>query len=130
MLAQYNSSVPLPGYDRHYELKLYKLLLYEEGSFFSRHRDSYREEGHFASVIILLPTQEQFEGGQLIISKGRDRDEQSIVWEWRETADTEIHTACDPWQLPTFPLYYAAFYTDCVHELLPVTRGHRVEPGV
>ncbi|KAL8817250.1 MAG: hypothetical protein Q9223_003887, partial [Gallowayella weberi] len=43
---------------------LYKLLLYEEGAFFKPHRDTEKEPGMFATLVVCLPS--EFEGGTVI----------------------------------------------------------------
>ncbi|KAL6073102.1 Fe2OG dioxygenase domain-containing protein [Balamuthia mandrillaris] len=87
---------------------LYKLLLYETGGFFKTHRDTEKEEGMFASMVVQLPC--RYEGGQLVVhhaGQTKSFDEMSMG-----AAYTLYH--------------YAAFYADCPHELLPVTEGHRL----
>ena len=51
--------------------ELYKLLLYEEGAFFDRHRDSEKAEGMFATLIVALPSRHG--GGDVQISFGNQR---------------------------------------------------------
>lgn len=88
------------------EARLYKLLLYEEGSFFAPHRDSEKEEGMFGTLVIVLPS--QFTGGELVVKhKGET-----------QTFKQE--------RLSAFGSQYAAFYADCKHELKKVTSGHRL----
>lgn len=88
------------------EARLYKLLLYQEGSFFAPHRDSEKEEGMFATLVIVLPS--LFTGGELVVNhKGET-----------ETFKQE--------GLTSFGSQYAAFYADCRHELKKVTSGHRL----
>jgi hypothetical protein len=88
------------------EARLYKLLLYEEGSFFAPHRDSEKEEGMFGTLVIVLPS--QFTGGELVVKhKGET-----------ETFKQEGSSS--------FGSQYAAFYADCKHELKKVTSGHRL----
>ena len=47
------------------EASLYKLLIYEEGDFFLSHRDSEKEKGMFATLIVGLPSRHS--GGKLIV---------------------------------------------------------------
>ena len=47
------------------EASLYKLLLYEEGCFFARHRDNERLDGMFATLVLELPS--EYEGAQLSV---------------------------------------------------------------
>ena len=85
---------------------LYKLLIYDKGSFFVPHRDTEKAPGMFATLILALPSVSQ--GGELIV---RHKDHEA--------------------RLPLHPddpsdLAFAAFYADCVHEVRPVTAGHRL----
>ncbi len=83
--------------------ELYKLLIYDQGSFFVSHRDTEKSPGMFATLVIVLPSVSA--GGELVIRhKGRE---------------VQLDLRCDE---PS-ELAYAAFYADCVHEVLPVTAG-------
>jgi hypothetical protein len=55
------------GTDAEYKIEasLYKLLLYEEGCFFARHRDNERLDGMFATLVLELPS--EYEGAQLSV---------------------------------------------------------------
>eukprot|EP00029_Vermamoeba_vermiformis_P004973 TRINITY_DN1599_c0_g3_i3.p1 TRINITY_DN1599_c0_g3~~TRINITY_DN1599_c0_g3_i3.p1 ORF type:complete len:202 (-),score=5.82 TRINITY_DN1599_c0_g3_i3:1051-1656(-) len=46
--------------------RLYKLLIYEPGGFFVPHKDTEKEKGMFASLVITLPS--HFKGGELVVS--------------------------------------------------------------
>ncbi len=86
--------------------EFYKLLVYDEGSFFVSHRDSEKIPGMFATLIIELPS--VYTGGELIIRhQGREVCVDSQPNEPSEAA-------------------FAAFYADCLHEVLPVTSGCRL----
>jgi predicted 2-oxoglutarate/Fe(II)-dependent dioxygenase YbiX len=85
--------------------ELYKLLVYDKGSFFVGHRDTEKAPGMFATLVLALPAQSA--GGELVVRhKGRE---------------ARLDLAGDE---PS-ELAYAAFYADCVHEVLPVTAGCR-----
>lgn len=86
--------------------RLYKMLVYGPGDFFVEHRDTEKESRMFATLIVALPS--EHEGGELVI---RHRDREVVVGGWGE----EIGVA-----------RWAAFFSDCQHELRPVRRGHRV----
>ncbi|MFN0302630.1 MAG: 2OG-Fe(II) oxygenase [Burkholderiales bacterium] len=89
------------------EAQLYKLLVYEEGSFFAPHRDSEKAERMFATLVVCLPSKHQ--GGTLVVSHdGRTR-----------RIDFDSAAA-------QFQIQYAAFYADCQHEITPVASGYRV----
>jgi len=86
---------------------LYKLLIYEAGSFFLPHQDSEKEQGMFGTLVVGLPAKHT--GGELIIKfDGRE-----------ETID--FSSAENHYKLP-----YTAFYADCEHEVKPVTSGYRI----
>ena len=86
--------------------ELYKLLVYDQGSFFISHRDTEKAPGMFATLIIALPS--VHEGGDLLVRhKGRE-------------ARLDLRGA-DPSEAA-----FAAFYADCVHQVLPVTSGCRL----
>ena len=89
------------------EAQLYKLLVYEKGSFFAPHRDTEKAERMFATLVVCLPS--QHEGGTLMVS----HDEQTKRIDFGGEASR-------------FQMQYAAFYADCQHEVTPVTSGYRV----
>jgi predicted 2-oxoglutarate/Fe(II)-dependent dioxygenase YbiX len=88
------------------EAEFYKLLLYDTGSFFVSHRDTEKSPGMFATLVIVLPS--QCEGGELVVRhQGRE---------------SRFDMRCDDPAEAAF----AAFYADCLHEVLPVTAGCRL----
>ncbi len=87
------------------EARLYKLLLYGPGDFFLPHRDSEKEPGMFGTLVIALPS--TFQGGELVV----EHDEQQHTLSMQALSGAEVA--------------WAAFYSDCRHELRPVTTGVR-----
>ena len=85
--------------------ELYKLLVYDKGSFFVSHRDTEKAPGMFATLVLALPSQSK--GGELVV-RHKDREERLDL------------TCEEPSEIA-----FAAFYADCVHEVLPVTSGCR-----
>ncbi len=86
--------------------ELYKLLVYDEGSFFVSHRDTEKADGMFATLIVVLPS--NYTGGELLVRhQGRE-----VRFDLRSP---------DPSQAA-----FAAFYADCLHEVLSVTSGCRL----
>jgi len=84
----------------------YKLLVYDPGSFFVNHRDTEKAAGMFATLILVLPS--IYTGGALLV-RHRDRE-------------ARLELSCpEPSQVA-----FAAFYADCVHEVLPITSGYRL----
>ncbi|MEO2016980.1 MAG: 2OG-Fe(II) oxygenase [Fuerstiella sp.] len=91
------------------ELKahLYKLLVYERGSFFLPHSDGEKLDGMVATLVIALPS--LHEGGELLV-----------------THDGQTTTIPMTGAASGFEISFAAFYADCRHEVRPVTNGHRL----
>lgn len=94
------------GYTRPVTASLYKLLVYDEGSFFVDHRDTEKAPGMFATLVVVLPS--DFEGGELVVRHGG----QGKTFDLRTDDPGEVA--------------FAAFYADCVHEVRPITRGCRL----
>ena len=88
------------------QANLYKLLIYEEGGFFLKHKDSEKEKGMFGTLILSLPS--QFSGGELVIEFEKEK------------------TVADFSQAGLYNTGYAAFYADCDHEVKPLKSGYRV----
>jgi predicted 2-oxoglutarate/Fe(II)-dependent dioxygenase YbiX len=86
--------------------QLYKLLVYDAGSFFVEHRDTEKAAGMFATLVLVLPS--LYEGGELLVRHG----EREVRIDLAQT---------DPGEAA-----FAAFYADCVHQVLPVTAGARL----
>lgn len=84
---------------------LYKMLIYEEGDFFLKHKDTEKEKGMFGTLIIGLPS--TYTGGELQLSF---EGEQYIA-----------DFTTNPHQLN-----YTAFYADCDHEVNPLHSGYRI----
>jgi len=86
--------------------QLYKMLLYEKGSFFLPHRDGEKVDGMVATLVIVLPSKHS--GGELVVS--HDDKTRSIVFPDAATGHG---------------LSYALFYADCKHEVRKLTSGFR-----
>ena len=86
---------------------LYKLLIYEPGSFFLPHADGEKLDGMVATLVIALPS--VHEGGELLI-----------------THDGQTTTIPMTGAASGFEISFAAFYADCRHEVRPVSSGHRL----
>ncbi len=88
------------------QANLYKLLIYEEGGFFLKHKDSEKEKGMFGTLILGLPS--RFSGGELVI----EFEGEQVVADFSRTGLYEAG--------------YAAFYADCDHEVKPLKSGYRI----
>ncbi|TVR57914.1 MAG: 2OG-Fe(II) oxygenase, partial [Candidatus Competibacteraceae bacterium] len=86
--------------------ELYKMLVYDRGSFFVSHRDTEKAPGMFATLIIVLPS--HYTGGELLV-RHRDREARLDLRGPEPSA-----------------VAFAAFYADCVHEIRPITAGCRL----
>ncbi|KAL9968069.1 hypothetical protein ACROYT_G026396 [Oculina patagonica] len=102
------SGVLAPGLkSRNVQLKLYKLLVYEKGSFFLPHRDTQKDENHFGTLVLSLPVKHK--GGTLFVRHmGQERS-----------------FNLDPGRVTT-KCQWAAFYTDVEHEIKEIASGNRV----
>ncbi|MCF6251321.1 MAG: 2OG-Fe(II) oxygenase [Methylococcaceae bacterium] len=94
------------GVDCAVSAELYKLLVYDAGCFFSSHRDTEKTDGMFATLIIVLPS--LYSGGELLVR----HQQEEVKLDLRSQEPEEIS--------------FAAFYADCVHEVLPITEGCRL----
>ena len=89
--------------DSRIEAQLHNLLIYGPGQFFKTHQDSEKADGMIGTMVVALPS--RFTGGEFVIEHHD------------ETLRAE-GSARD--------LIFIAFYTDCRHEIRPITTGHRV----
>ncbi|KAI9926316.1 hypothetical protein MW887_004080 [Aspergillus wentii] len=87
--------------------ELYKLNVYSGPSgLFRKHVDTPRSENQIGSLVVCLPC--SFQGGNLIIQhNGRKVD-----FDWSSQSKLVIQ--------------WAAFYSDCEHEIQTITEGHRI----
>ncbi|KAL6055633.1 Fe2OG dioxygenase domain-containing protein [Balamuthia mandrillaris] len=91
------------------EARPYKLLLYSQGDHFLPHRDTEKEKGMFATLIIQLPSRCQ--GGALVVSQGGVRQ----TYDFGESSG-----------MAAFQCHFAGHYADVEHEVREVTSGHRL----
>ncbi|KAH8722970.1 hypothetical protein GQ44DRAFT_657499 [Phaeosphaeriaceae sp. PMI808] len=91
---------------RSIKAELYKLNVYEAPSgLFKPHVDTPRSDLQFGSLVVCLPSKHK--GGQLVVR----HQEHSTTFDWSGDGN-DIH--------------WAAFYSDCEHEVMQVTNGHRI----
>lgn len=88
------------------EAALYKLLIYDAGSFFVSHRDTEKAPGMFATLVMVLPS--LYTGGELIVR----HKAHEVRLDLRRDEPSEVA--------------FAAFYADCRHEVQPIASGHRL----
>jgi hypothetical protein len=73
---------------------------------FKAHVDTPRSETQFGSLVVCLPS--GHEGGALVLR----HDDRSVQFDWSGPAPDKIQ--------------WAAFYSDCEHEVMPLISGHRI----
>lgn len=89
--------------DSRINAELHNLLIYGPGQFFKTHQDSEKADGMIGTLLIALPS--RFTGGEFVI----EHHDETLQ------AEGSAHE-----------LTFIAFYTDCRHEVRPITTGHRV----
>jgi predicted 2-oxoglutarate/Fe(II)-dependent dioxygenase YbiX len=85
----------------------YKLLVYEEGSFFLAHQDTEKEDGMVATLVVALPSTHQ--GGELTIT----HQDKSVSVDFSD-------------ETKRYSFQSVMFYADCYHEVSPVKKGYRL----
>ncbi|KAL4987017.1 hypothetical protein BDW68DRAFT_178189 [Aspergillus falconensis] len=87
--------------------ELYKLNVYSGPSgHFRKHVDTPRAANQIGSLVVCLPS--AFQGGKLSV----EHRGQKVEFDWSESSETKIQ--------------WAAFYSDCEHEIETITHGDRV----
>ncbi|KAK4159403.1 hypothetical protein QBC43DRAFT_327208 [Cladorrhinum sp. PSN259] len=93
--------------------ELYKLNVYQGPSgHFRAHVDTPRSPSQFGSLVVCLPIPHS--GGSLQVR----HNGKCLNFDWS-------NPGIEPAQEPA-SIQWAAFYSDCEHEVLPVTSGHRI----
>ena len=95
-----------PG--RHIKLDRYKLNVYSEGGFFKPHVDSPSGDDMIGTLVLCLPSPHK--GGELCVN----HDGIQHVFDFSQHSGDRSR------------IQWAAFYSDCLHEVKPVTEGHRI----
>ncbi|OAL43424.1 hypothetical protein IQ07DRAFT_579984 [Pyrenochaeta sp. DS3sAY3a] len=91
--------------------ELYKLNVYSAPSGkFKAHVDTPRSETQVGSLVVCLPL--SHEGGQLVVRHAGNE----IEFDWSDSGNEKKPSR----------ISWAAFYSDCEHEVLEVTSGHRL----
>lgn len=83
--------------------ELHSMLVYSRGQFFVQHQDSEKDDAMIASLVVGLPS--SFKGGVLEVQHGGE----TATYRGSKQA-----------------LSLVAFYSDCRHQLKPVTSGYRI----
>ena len=95
-----------PG--RSVKLERYKLNVYSGGGFFKSHVDSPSDDEMIGTLVLCLPSPHK--GGELCVS----HDGLEHVFDFSNHSGDKSK------------IQWAAFYSDCIHEVKPVLEGHRV----
>ncbi|KAH7322402.1 hypothetical protein B0I35DRAFT_425761 [Stachybotrys elegans] len=104
--------LPNPDYNRHRAVKaeLYNINIYTGPSgHFRPHIDTPRSIFQFGSLVVCLPL--EHEGGTLEVR----HEGQTFKYDWASGTDVDGPQ-----------IQWAAFYSDCEHEVLPVKSGYRI----
>jgi hypothetical protein len=92
---------------REIRAELYKLNIYSGPSgLFRKHVDTPRARDQIGSLVVCLPS--AFQGGDLMVRHGGKQ----VSFEWSDRSASAIQ--------------WAAFYSDCEHEIKTVTEGERI----
>ncbi|KAM9986127.1 hypothetical protein ACTFIZ_004406 [Dictyostelium cf. discoideum] len=94
---------------------LYKLLVYNKGSFFLSHKDTEKEDKMFGTLVVNLPSSHL--GGDLYIRHSGNQVKVSMDDNTNSTASGESANKT---------IKYCAFYADCKHEVKEITQGTRI----
>jgi hypothetical protein len=94
--------------------ELYALNVYGRGGHFVAHKDTPRDIDVFGTLVVCLPV--HFRGGSLVLRHGSTRR-----CAWETSGDFGFGG-----QKETYPVHWAAFYSDVTHEIERVTDGTRV----
>lgn len=86
-----------------------KLNVYGQGDFFKGHVDTPRSPDMFGTLLLNLPV--KHEGGELVVHAPQSHPEASEPRKTNWGSETSIG--------------WIAFFSDCPHEVLPVTSGNR-----
>jgi len=91
--------------------EFYKLVVYGVGGHFVKHRDTLRSANHVGTLLIGLPTEDGFEGGELVVD---------------QPTGEPFRMSAEDWNFDDMSSSYVAFFTDAEHELRPITKGYRL----
>ncbi|KAF9256779.1 hypothetical protein L218DRAFT_965986 [Marasmius fiardii PR-910] len=99
--------------ERDVEAELYKLNVYDTGSFFRVHKDTPRSNHMFGSLVVVFPTPHT--GGQLVLR----HDGSELTFDSGTLLSPNASN-------PDNTIAYVTFFSDVEHEVLPVTSGYRI----
>ena len=97
----------------------YKLIIYEKGCFFNKHKDHKSTPLHFGSLILLLPYKNGYKNGDFVLEKQNNKEIKKFIWKLNTEKFREIYIKNNQCQ-------YISFYTDINHEIKKITEGVRI----
>ena len=103
--------------------ELYKLNVYRSGDFFHSHLDTPRSPSMFGSLVVCLP--QPHNGGQLKVKSPSRSTTASPTLTEEEVLVEHIFDWGPLSEAQPLAVQWAAFYSDCPHEILPVISGQR-----
>nr|XP_018907643.1 PREDICTED: uncharacterized protein LOC109037434 isoform X1 [Bemisia tabaci]XP_018907644.1 PREDICTED: uncharacterized protein LOC109037434 isoform X1 [Bemisia tabaci]XP_018907645.1 PREDICTED: uncharacterized protein LOC109037434 isoform X1 [Bemisia tabaci] len=106
MVDSVSSGLGIEGGEEKIVAELNKLLLYEPGAFFKKHKDSEKAPAMFGTLVVCLPSAHK--GGKLVLTHGDEK------YEFETAGSSRFSTS------------FAGWYADITHEILPVTSGYRL----
>ncbi len=104
-LDKIQQALGLPS-DGNFKAELYKMLVYEPGQFFHPHQDSEKAANMVGTMTVELPS--VYRGGSTVV----EHHGQKMTFRRSKKNSEE--------------LTFIAFYSDCHHEVKPITEGYRV----
>ncbi|KAJ1549465.1 hypothetical protein HK405_002630 [Cladochytrium tenue] len=119
--------VPSPGMSLRAEF--YRLNVYTAGGHFGPHVDTPHSSNLVGSLVVWLPT--PHDGGELVV-RSRGANAKETVFDWStDKARTAMIAApisqtIDSGSSQTGCIFWAAFFSDCEHEISPVKDGFRI----
>ena len=105
LVSELHNDLGLPNEGR-LEARLDKLTIYGPGQFFKPHQDTEKDDRMIGTLVVVLPS--RYTGGTLRVERNRQRRDFRASKGRRPKLDV------------------LAFYSDCHHEVRPVTTGYRV----
>ncbi|KAJ1556329.1 hypothetical protein HK405_001633 [Cladochytrium tenue] len=119
--------VPSPGMSLRAEF--YRLNVYTAGGHFGPHVDTPHSSNLVGSLVVWLPT--PHDGGELVV-RSRGTNAKETVFDWSTDKARAAMIAApilqesDSGSNETGCVFWAAFFSDCEHEIRPVKDGFRI----
>ena len=102
---------------------LYKMLVYEKGGFFGRHRDKVRIPHMFGTLVVTLPS--AYSGAALHVQSLTNPEDVKTFEHFSSEPGRATRTKTAVAAAPE-GVWWTAFYADCFHEVDELTDGSRI----